>query len=821
MPTNNFEIDNVLQAKPYGLSEKQKESIFRKNIITELKHHYEKNNLYRQFCQKNNFNPNKFNGLLEDIPYIPVQVFKMIGTKLKSVENSMLSTKLESSATSGKPSTILLDKVTSRRQVRAMTRVMSEVISSERMQFYIMDLDPRSSKEANYGARAAAIKGYLNFASSSYYFMKVNNSKELIFDLEKFITIASKCDEPTIIFGFTFVLYSCVFKSLKEKNHSIKLPPGSKVIHIGGWKKLESEKVEKNRFNSEISELFGLSTTDVIDVYGFTEQMGLNYPDCEYGWKHIHAYSDLIVRDELTHKPIHNGKPGLLEFLSPVPHSYPGNVVLTDDIGILESTTCKCGKVGKRFKILRRAKKAEVRGCGDVMGEMTSRTKNSIKVENINENIVIHHSPSEIGEVDSLSKLKELKNQINAGSKWIKSQHSSDLIALIDLARKEWSQNQKLLPLMNNGLKFLIDWSDPNRLRKMLEISLNGKIGYLDTFMLRNESQSSSIRAFPRGLVIHWLSGNVPLLGMFAIIQSMLCKNSNLIKLSSSDSGSLIEILKTFNSISYKNPSGKIIEGKDLLNSIGVVYFDHKNKNIASNFSANADTRIAWGGKEAVESVISLPRKYNCQDIIFGPKLSMIFITKEALASEKIIKKLLRRVATDCSVFDQFACASPHNVFIEEGGLISAKEFAFKLQSAMDKALIRLPKDVPDEGQSNKIRAKLSEYDFIGDSWNDSQLRWAILYSKTCNISDPTYSRVVTINSVENLNNVIDKIDSSIQSVGLAASGIRKLEIAEKLANKGVLRIPDIGNMTHFDSPWDGMYMIDRLINWVTLGGPN
>ena len=174
---------------------------------------------------------------------------------------------------------------------------------------------------------------------------------------------------------------------------------------------------------------------------------------------------------------------------------------------------------------------------------------------------------------------------------------------------------------MNNGLKFLIDWSDPNRLRKMLEISLNGKIGYLDSFMLRNESQSSSIRAFPRGLVIHWLSGNVPLLGMFAIIQSMLCKNSNLIKLSSSDSGSLIEILKTFNSISYKNPSGKIIEGKDLLNSIGVVYFDHKNKNIASNFSANADTRIAWGGKEAVESVVNLPRKYNCQDIIFGPAL--------------------------------------------------------------------------------------------------------------------------------------------------------------------------------------------------------
>ena len=47
---------------------------------------------------------------LEDIPYIPVQVFKMIGTELKSVENSMLGTKLESSATSEDVSTILLIK---------------------------------------------------------------------------------------------------------------------------------------------------------------------------------------------------------------------------------------------------------------------------------------------------------------------------------------------------------------------------------------------------------------------------------------------------------------------------------------------------------------------------------------------------------------------------------------------------------------------------------------------------------------------------------------------------------------------------------------
>ena len=53
---------------------------------------------------------------------------------------------------------------------------------------------------------------------------------------------------PLVIFGFTFVLYHDVIKSLLDDNQELALPLGSKIIHIGGWKKLEDQKVDKSIF---------------------------------------------------------------------------------------------------------------------------------------------------------------------------------------------------------------------------------------------------------------------------------------------------------------------------------------------------------------------------------------------------------------------------------------------------------------------------------------------------------------------------------------------------------------------------------------------
>lgn len=109
--------------------------------------------------------------------------------------------------------------------------------------------------------------------------------------------------------------------------------------------------------------------------------MGLNYPDCPCGCKHTSAFSRVIIRDLITREVLPAGKEGMLEFISPIPHSYPGNVVLTDDLGIVEKEPCPYGRSGTRFRILGRVKKAEIRGCGDILSsKLTFQNKKSSPV---------------------------------------------------------------------------------------------------------------------------------------------------------------------------------------------------------------------------------------------------------------------------------------------------------------------------------------------------------------------------------------------------------------------------------------------------------
>ena len=53
-----------------------------------------------------------------------------------------------------------------------------------------------------------------------------------------------------------------------------------------------------------------------------------------------------------------------------MPHSYPGISILTEDVGrILGHGQDTSGRLGTQFEIIGRAKKAETRGCGDIMSQ--------------------------------------------------------------------------------------------------------------------------------------------------------------------------------------------------------------------------------------------------------------------------------------------------------------------------------------------------------------------------------------------------------------------------------------------------------------------
>ena len=244
-----MKTDELLELTPYDGSQKA-EKHFMDALQEELIFHYEHNEMYRQFCERKSFDPCQEIKSLEDIPSVAVSVFKDLGFKLGSVPKEELSLTLQSSATSGVPSTVVLDKITSKRQAKAMVKVISAFIGNERKPFLIMDIDPRSADRRLLGARFAAVTGYLKFASKTGFFLKAKDGVSF-FDVEGIKQFVNELpqDQPVVVFGFTYILYQNVLKTIQQSGETVQLPKGSKIIHIGGWKKLESEKVEKSLFN--------------------------------------------------------------------------------------------------------------------------------------------------------------------------------------------------------------------------------------------------------------------------------------------------------------------------------------------------------------------------------------------------------------------------------------------------------------------------------------------------------------------------------------------------------------------------------------------
>ena len=55
----------------------------------------------------------------------------------------------------------------------------------------------------------------------------------------------------------------------------------------------------ERRRSTRIGAGFGCSADRVIDFYGMVENVGVIYPDCAEGNKHVPVFGDVIVRDPL------------------------------------------------------------------------------------------------------------------------------------------------------------------------------------------------------------------------------------------------------------------------------------------------------------------------------------------------------------------------------------------------------------------------------------------------------------------------------------------------------------------------------------------
>ncbi|MBF0110562.1 MAG: acyl-CoA reductase [Magnetococcales bacterium] len=821
----NQPLQTLLSKPPGAWSDVEGDPFFFAAMEVELRHHFQQCPPYRRYCLRRGID---FSDPLTDLttlPWLPVHAFKLLGGRLLSVSGDEVRVRLQSSGTSGIASTVMIDRLTAKRQTRAMSLSIGEAIGSRRRPFFFMDVDPRGHL-VHLKARGAAVLGYLNHASEAVFGLEPDaksGGETFILDEERFHASLERWRRdgtPPVIFGFTYMLHQSVLVPLHRAGRRFSLPEGSQVLHIGGWKKLRDQAVGPERFKEMIFQILGIPPERVVDVYGFTEQMGVNYPDCVAGVKHPPAVARVIVRDPLTLEPVPDGVEGILQFLTPIPHSYPGNSVLTDDLGrILGRDRCRCGREGVRFAVTGRVAKAEVRGCGDVMATKVADPVGEDAVGATGRGAV------ELLLVDGrhggfVEDLEAVLSGLESRREWLARVPVEGVIGLLDLLAREWRRPGVYDDLEKRGLAFLCDWCSADSLRRIAAASLGGAYHCLDDFQPVRDSTRRKVMAVPKGLALHWVAGNVPLIGLFVLVQSMVTKNINLIRTPTAERQVMANLLAPLANLEVRLPgSGTSLLGSDVLQTLAVVHFpsDHP---LGAQLSARADIRIAWGGRSAVETLARWPRRYDVRDLFFGPKLSCMVIGREQLEEGRNLKKLLRRVATDCSVFDQYACSSPHTVFVEQGGAVSPRVFAERLGEEMARALSRIPKTPPDAGTVMEIGLRRIQHDMFHEVWHSRDTSWTVLYDEILELASPCYSRVVTVRGVDDVMATLSFASDDIQTIGLALSGERRLTYAREAARKGVCRFPEIGRMTLFEPVWDGLWVMGQTVRWVTLGGP-
>lgn len=415
------------------------------------------------------------------------------------------------------------------------------------------------------------------------------------------------------------------------------------------------------------------------------------------------------------------------------------------------------------------------------------------------------YSGKEIGVSELIAKIADSQKQLI-------SIPVTDIIAVLDRFGNHLLERHnpihKLYPM--SGIPFIATWCQRQNLEKLIQTAFSNS-DCLDRFVDSAVRSDRSYRAFPRGVAVHWMAGNVPTLGFLSMIMGLLTKNGNILKLAKGANDLLSSLLEQLVLTDGDGRCG----GDFLASSLAVVRYDHEEVDIGSAMSRQADIRIIWGGDDAVNAIKRLPTKTDNLDIIFPNRTSFMIIGTEITTPEELIKTA-RRAAMDISIFEQKACASPHTILLLTEKRETLERFAQALHAALQDALKSIPKAIPSEKEISALLNLRAQYDMFNDAWYSSGTEFTILSDDKLQLGPAIGNRTVYLRMTTDLDRIAELITPNVQSVGIQVDPGQFEYLTNRLGEKGVQRFTRLGAMTHFESPWDGYFVPQHLVRWTS-----
>ena len=333
----------------------------RENAAYQIAHCME----YAKIAKAQGFSPEQIQGIgdIARLPVLPTALFKH--HRLYSMPEHRMLVKATSHGTKGEFSRIGLEPgslFSGAFMVIRMARTRG-LLSPRPVNYIILGYKPHRSNEmavmkTAYGSTFFAPALHRVFALQYKDGQYAADLDGVLDALQRF----AKKRHPVRFMGFPSYTWF-LLQMLEERDLSILLPKGSKIMLGGGWKQFAREQVDKRVLYDLIRRRLDVDEDSIIEFFGAVEHPIL-YTDCPAHHFHVPIYSRVLIRDVRTLEPLPHGQVGLVNLITPMIQAVPVLSVMTDDLGILhDGTDCPCGCKSPYLEIIGRVGLRDIKTC--------------------------------------------------------------------------------------------------------------------------------------------------------------------------------------------------------------------------------------------------------------------------------------------------------------------------------------------------------------------------------------------------------------------------------------------------------------------------
>ena len=320
-----------------------------------------------------------------------------------------------------------------------------------------------------------------------------------------------------------------------------------------------------------------------------------------------------------------------------------------------------------------------------------------------------------------------------------------------------------------------------------------------------------------RGVVFHIAPSNVDSVFVYSWLLSLLCGNSNVVRVSRRRSAQMRVFLELVDGL-LRESAWQPVAARNV-----VLSYDH-DAQITRRLSAACHLRVVWGGDATAERIRAVPLPALASELVFANRFSMAVLNARTVAGTDAgsLGSLVDAFCADALWFDQQACASPRAV-IWVGDRAACTAARLRLWPAVERCLAANPPSGPPASAMDRATTlfllasgRAGAAAPVPPGAYPARLEVDRLTAQDRRLHDG-HGLFLELERAT-LADVVSLLDSRDQTIGCHGFGREDwLPLLASLPPHAADRIVPVGQALAFDVVWDGVDLLRAFTREVLL----